>query len=579
MIIDFTKEEIKERDSFEASYERLLKELELKIDSLRPDPEPDKKKLAENERKLRALKPPKRKHNPDDSKAEWEYLTSPEYKAYLEKNNAIVDEYGAIIKEWEDAGPEEWKAARKQYDELEKELNATRDAFIKRCAERQFKALGGDLQKIYKDACRQAARYIEMTYAEYERKLDDGTYTGFQAIDVRAQEDGSFKLDREETRKNIYKTIERHIEALKDDAALTGSLKEYIEQILKRNAHISTEGKLFGKVERPKEKETATGDVLATRPTDYVTTVDRVSRLIFGNIKSSNGLIKPIDAADSATFGVALNRAGTIKARVAIDYKDLLQSGEIAQIPKLNEKDYNVHDAIITLLNAGNRTMTYDMIYRAMTGKVSGKIEIPDSARQAIDEALSKFRGTLKLKYEYKNDQGELVTRYFDEPLVSYVRVKEVTVNGKIIAAAIRLSDDTKFDPPLLKWAKLNGNEIDTRDITLLDVPKLNNGDESFTIKMCLYRRIIGMRNAFDRIKKGRSELDENERTIRYDYVYEALGLEEPDKRKRTLVKDKIDRCLQYWTEKGLIAGYEHKKDKAAGNAYYASVVSFIPAK
>ena len=64
MIIDFTKEEIKERDSFEASYERLLKELELKIDSLRPDPEPDKKKLAENERKLRALKPPKRKITP-----------------------------------------------------------------------------------------------------------------------------------------------------------------------------------------------------------------------------------------------------------------------------------------------------------------------------------------------------------------------------------------------------------------------------------------------------------------------------------------------------------------------------------
>ena len=214
-----------------------------------------------------------------------------------------------------------------------------------------------------------------------------------------------------------------------------------------------------------------------------------------------------------------------------------------------------------------------------MTGKVSGKIEIPDNAKTTIDEALTKFRGTLKLKHEFKDEQGETVTRYFDEPLVTYQRVKDVSVNGKIVAAAIRLSDDTKLDPPLLRWARLNGNEIDTRDITLLDVPKLNNGDESFTIKMCLYRRIIGMRNAFDRIKKGRSELDERERIIRYDFVYEALGLEEPNKDKRKLLKDKIDRCLQYWTEKGLISGYEHKKDKAAGNAYYASVVSFMPRK
>ena len=87
------------------------------------------------------------------------------------------------------------------------------------------------------------------------------------------------------------------------------------------------------------------------------------------------------------------------------------------------------------------------------------------------------------------------------------------------------------------------------------------------------------MSNYFERVKKGRSELEENERTIRYDYVYKALGIEDPNKDKRKLLKDKIDRCLQYWKERQLITDYEHKKDKAAGNLYYAVVLSFMPKK
>ena len=94
---------------------------------------------------------------------------------------------------------------------------------------------------------------------------------------------------------------------------------------------------------------------------------------------------------------------------------------------------------------------------------------------------------------------------------------------------------------------------------------------------MCLYRRLISMRNTFERVKKSKYELADNQRTIRYDYVYGAIGVSDPDKNKRRLLKDKIDRCMKYWTSKGLISGYEHKKDKKAGNQYYAVMVSFMP--
>ena len=250
------------------------------------------------------------------------------------------------------------------------------------------------------------------------------------------------------------------------------------------------------------------------------------------------------------------------------------------KIPELNQLDYSVHDAIITQLNAGNQVMSYDMIYRAMTGKVDGKVTVPDEARKIIDEALDKFRGTFNLVYNYVDENGNETTERYDEPLVSYRRlVKEEKINGKVISGGIAIlsdADGARLEPPLLRWARFNGNEIDTRDITLLDVPRLNNGDESFTIKMCLYRRLISMRNIFERKYHSRKEIPDNKRSIRYDYIYEALGLSDPDKNKRRLIKDKIDRCMTYWKEKGLIADYRHKTDKSAGNAYYAVEVSFM---
>ncbi len=87
------------------------------------------------------------------------------------------------------------------------------------------------------------------------------------------------------------------------------------------------------------------------------------------------------------------------------------------------------------------------------------------------------------------------------------------------------------------------------------------------------------MRNTFERVKKSRTELAENLRTIRYDYIYEALGLsaESLSKDKRHDIKSKLDRCMSYWKANGLISDFEHKKDKSAGNQYYAVTVSFMP--
>lgn len=82
------------------------------------------------------------------------------------------------------------------------------------------------------------------------------------------------------------------------------------------------------------------------------------------------------------------------------------------------------------------------------------------------------------------------------------------------------------------------------------------------------------MRNSFERKYHSKKELPNNQRSIRYDFIYSALSLEDPDKNKRRLIKNKIDRCMSYWKDKGFIADYLHKRDNSG--TYYAVEVSFL---
>lgn len=307
-------------------------------------------------------------------------------------------------------------------------------------------------------------------------------------------------------------------------------------------------------------------------PKKYVTTVDRISKKAF-----KGGLVRPLDADSSDLWDVRLEShrsKSEVIARVAIDYKKIMESENISDLPKLTDDDYDVHDAIISELNAGNYVFTKTMLYRVMTGKMKVKdLEIPADADRVIEDALLKFKGTMQLEYSGEDKDGNIIEIKLDEPLVTYIRGKGY-LNGKYMEDLIILPRDDRFAPPLYKWAQFNRNEIDTRDVTLLDVKGLNNGRESRVIKMCLYRRLISMRNSFERKYHSKKELPNNQRSIRYDFIYSALSLEDPDKNKRRLVKSKIDRCMSYWKDKGFIADYLHKRDNSG--TYYAVEVSFL---
>ena len=546
MIVTLTKKELEKIEKGEAEIDRRHKAAEEKARALRPD------------------------------------APTPPY------GDAKEEEIAKIYYEWMKAGSKEWRQAFNEERVIYFELGTVRNKVLQEADEKLLKRISKSQAATVRELKRQVGIFLQSDYLynkdgapdfdHIRRELKDLFYKPMQTLDTDNQVEIENFIDLETGK--LPPRVEDHKAAYRLSCGITNPIKgtdsgAYLN--IKRGKEtykepIPCDYSVYYFVPVQLEDETTERDHIVTRPKDYVTTVDRPTQKLF-----ENRLTKPVNAGVDSLYAVRLDGKDKVNVRVGIDYNELLSMGKILELPELNQRDYSVHDAIITQLCAGNRVMSYDMIYRAMTGKVNGKITVPDDAKKIIDEALEKFRGTFKLEYSYIDDDGKEMVESYDEPLVTFRRlVKKEKINGKVVTGGIALSDDTKLDPPLLKWARFNGNEIDTRDITLLDVPSLNNGDESFTIKMCLYRRLISMRNSFERKYHSKKELPANQRSIRYDYVYEALGIVDPNVDKRKLIKNKIDRCMGYWKDKGLITGYRHKKDKAAGNTYYAVEVSFM---
>lgn len=530
MFFEYTSEEKEELDRIEAEYEQQVRELDAKILALRPDdPEPPKEPIEALRSKVRALLD----KLPEDTK-------SAEYKRLQSQINRYNNKIASINDEWYEAGSEEWKAARVARNRIDREIVEKRSRHYWKAEERYIASLGTDYEKIYQDAVKQILPLIESIYGDYEKKLSTEALE-LAAYDVRLKEDGSFVLDREETRKNVLKVLDRYIRALDD--VHVDRFYLYLDTLLDYSPYVS-DGALWGHVKSESLKIGRNKVKKSVRPTT------RVQGQIFKNVFTF-----PDEEVGIIPDSSYLDRWRTVMAAVSVDFSALVESGIFTSIPKLTGFDEDVYNAICSNWYAGNKRMTYDMIYRAMTGKVNGRIHVTDDFYAAIDGTLNKFRAVTKLSYAGEDRDGNKREFSADEPLIQFKRGR-YSLNGIVTDRLIELTSE----PVLLSWGWFNHGEVSTRDITLLDIPKLNNGEESATIRRILLGRVDKMRHLFDKTG-GKKEVPVNYRRIRYSFVYDELGLSDPDKAKRNLIKDKIDRILEYWTSKGFISGYEHVRD------------------
>lgn len=535
MIFEYTAEEERKLQSIEAEYSELLRKSEERLLALRKeDPEP---------------KTPARPKRGS--------------KKSLDK---YQEEKIRAFEEWVERGSDEWKAEREKRYKLLDEKNNKISNLWHECERKHFEAFNGDKEKILQNVSVQVPLIIKRYYDSIKEMAMTGTVTDRA---VRAVDNG-FYLDSVQMIDVARKSLHLHIEALKDDKEALEKIDSIIYGYISSSPYISSEaGKLEGEVSIRQLTQLPDFIVQVTRPTQYLTTTDMISKQLFNNELTS--------VEDNEVFPVTVSnkKSAQINIYASINYESMLKSGEISKAPELNDFDWWVHDGIITNLLAGNRTMTIDMIYRGMTGKVDGDINVSEYIKNDILNSLTKFRGLVTidnyLETRAKKDRARVI---YKEPVLFFTWCS-VTLYGKTVTA-IKVPDSTDSDPVLLKWARFNGNEIDTRDIKLLNVPGLNNGEESAPLKMRLYRRLIAMRHSYDESVLSKKPMKMS-RVIRYDDIYSVLGIENPNKDKRKLLKQKIDKCLTYWANNGLFVSYEHIKDKKG--LFYAIEINFIEPK
>ncbi len=268
---------------------------------------------------------------------------------------------------------------------------------------------------------------------------------------------------------------------------------------------------------------------------------------------------------------------------------------QIAGRQPFTEYDRCVYSAVVSLYVAGNRVVTCDMIWRAMTGKTEQEQATP-AQQAAVTKSLDKMRfmrAVIDCSQEFKMrrislDGNNLNGGGYDDNLLHLSITWVKTATGKVIRAYEILSA-----PVLYKYSAAV-KQLQTVDIKLLDVKKLDSKGKPTThsleyterrvvIKGYLLRRIEGM--------KGNNSLNSHCIALRdydkggqpHEGLYSIAGspeLSQPmpedmtdvekNRRKDNArnIRNDAEAMLKYWTATGYIKGYSIYKDKGVSAGF-----------
>jgi len=512
MIYRLSDAELKEAQTIEESYQRLIKESEKKLLELRSD------------------EPPR-----EDASAE-------------------------AFTAWLDAGSKEWHKERRKRSELIRKSNETIRAYFESIYDAHFKKIADDPDAIVEDAIDEIDNYIPRVYANYKKLITKSD--GFSARFLRATENG-FLLDTDETIKSLSDLLaDRHIKGLGEDKKRIETINKHLVQVVTDSALVSnTVGELGGLIRREVG--------LTAQPLDKATVI--ITRLM--NV-AFNGK-KTLERDYNKDFGDPTNRYDLglyskdcpYNLKVAIDYNAMIDN-ELVKLPALTRLAKHIYDAIVSYWLQGNYTPTYRQIWRATCGNIKREIKYGTKEKLAIEKALLSFKASIAFS------TGEIV-ELNDKNVVKvkeaggayqllHYDTKYLKINGQ--RTDVLLLDPNKR-PVLLEIAQALNNEYMTDNINFFDVRGLVATEENLDLKEYLFIRIKKMKNPNNHVKQKK---------IALDTLVEDLGIKPFDKsnpkdrvRKSRLV-ERITKILDNAVDVNFIEGYSANKRKGS-----TEVISF----
>lgn len=329
------------------------------------------------------------------------------------------------------------------------------------------------------------------------KKESKGTATGKRKSTVKKQEDPAIKQDSTETTET------------------TGTEDLFSEEIqmIQEESH---EGLM---------------PVSATVPKEMVKTKDRVSNMLVDNFLNEGEKVLQMEVRQSAK---------PITTKVTFSYEGV----DIFAKQEFTSFDREVHDAVVSLMLAGNKVIAPSMVYRTMAGKTKSEYvthEKIEEISRSIDKCM--FSKIVIDASEEAKVYENFESAQFSGNLISAEKM-QVIINGQKVEAYKLLN------PPILYRYATSKKQIAKIPMVLLDTP-LNKTTEVIILQGYLLRRIEAMRSP--RVSN----------IILYETIYKALGAENASRQKKSNIRENVRVILQYWIEQNYIQSYvENNKGK-----------------
>ena len=491
--------------------------------------------LAELDAKIERLAPPNRPNTNS-------YFNGIDKKKNPESWESAIRQEENDINEWIESGSDEWNAARYQRIILLEEKESAINDFIKKCEQRQFNELGGDLVKIQLDFKNQVSLLINALYQKARDFMD--RYEEWDGSEIPPQYiihmgGTRWKLDPDELQRILKNELSLHYKAVSGNAGLTKYFNDFIIDCILKNPHVAQSG----------IETTATRDKLKPIDKDvFSTSGKRVKKIEYPIDKVDNNIWNLLSTNSSGQLGLNFNMANSrdqkkgklVPLYYSINFSEITDASITKQLTPFDKR---VYIATAALYNYGNIVFSYSQIYAAMGNKNKpSKTDI-----KKIDESISKMAAArLSL-----NNQEEINAKYkyklwkYDSSLLPLERIRSV-INGTPVENAIHLFRE----PPLVSFAK-ERKQITTFDIQVLDTP-ISKTNQNIMIEDYLLETIASIRHK------------RHNKKICLTTIYEETNITTTKQKERAL--DKIIQVLKHYQKCGLINDYVDMDDEIIKN-------------
>jgi hypothetical protein len=244
-----------------------------------------------------------------------------------------------------------------------------------------------------------------------------------------------------------------------------------------------------------------------------------------------------------------------VEVLVSVDYHGLREQGkDITESQRLTAYDKEIHNAVISLYNAGNQYLSPNIIHNVLSGNKEyeggSRKSLTVNGRQEVLTSLSKMMETsieIDARKEGRAFTGE--EYQYSGKLLPSCFVNGVSLNNNPVKHCLHLLSS----PPLLEYSKVR-RQLTSVDVYLLGV--LTTRVIHVVVKNYLLRELLWMKHSKER-----------KRVIRYDTLQEYIGSVSSGSKddithRRQRLRANVIRCLNYWVSQDFIKGYREEKER-----------------